>query len=468
MYGTSWIQASLLAVVLSAALAAPAGAATPDAWITTKTKLALLTTEGVSGTAIKVDTVLGRVTLHGKVGSTEEKTKAETITQKIEGVKSVHNLLQVVAPQHEKAMQVSDDALKQRIEQALQADPSLKSSQITVRSVNQGVVLLGGTAKTLSAHLRAIEVVAIIPGVRRVASEVQSPETLADAEIWRESPPPPPGEGYGVWDTASDIWITSATKMRLLADSQTPALDINVDTWEGVVTLFGIVPSPEAKAAAEADARKVSGVKRVENELQVVASAKQAAGQVRDEELERAVKQAFDTPDLKDISIEVKNGVNAIQIMPVAQFAGERSWGYNPAHIFSVEIAYGGPLAFKKFVKRAHQQGIAVILDVVYNHLGPSDLDLWQFDGWSENNRGGIYFYNDGRAHTPWGDTRPDYGRGEVRQYICDNVFMWLEEYHVDGLRFDGTVYIRTPHGPGSDDLPEGWSLLQWINSQIS
>jgi osmotically-inducible protein OsmY len=309
MYGTSWIQASLLAVVLSAALAAPAGAATPDAWITTKTKLALLTTEGVSGTAIKVDTVLGRVTLHGKVGSTEEKTKAETITQKIEGVKSVHNLLQVVAPQHEKAMQVSDDALKQRIEQALQADPSLKSSQITVRSVNQGVVLLGGTAKTLSAHLRAIEVVAIIPGVRRVASEVQSPETLADAEIWRESPPPPPGEGYGVWDTASDIWITSATKMRLLADSQTPALDINVDTWEGVVTLFGIVPSPEAKAAAEADARKVSGVKRVENELQVVASAKQAAGQVRDEELERAVKQAFDTPDLKDISIEVKNGV---------------------------------------------------------------------------------------------------------------------------------------------------------------
>src|SRR4029434_10553016 len=95
-------------------------------------------------------------------------------------------------------------------------------------------------------------------------------------------------------------------------------------------------------------------------------------------------------------------GVNAIQIMPVAQFAGARSWGYNPAHIFSVELAYGGPVAFKRFVKRAHQQGIAVILDVVYNHLGPSDLDLWQFDGWSENHRGGIYFYNDDRAHTPF------------------------------------------------------------------
>jgi hyperosmotically inducible protein len=306
---TSWIKSGLLAIALGAALTAPAWAATPDAWITTKTKLALLTTEGVSGTAIKVDTVVGRVTLHGKVRSTEEKAKAEAIAQKIEGVQGVRNLLQVVAPRHEKAIQVSDDALKQRIGKALQADPALKSSQITVQSVNQGVVLLGGTAKTLSAHLRAVEVAAGVPGVRRVASEVQSPDTLADAEIWRESPPPPPGEGYGVWDTASDIWITSATKMRLLADSQTPALDINVDTWEGVVTLFGIVPSQQAKAAAEAEARKVSGVKHVVNELQVVASAKQAAGKVRDEELERAVKKAFDTPDLKDISIEVKNGV---------------------------------------------------------------------------------------------------------------------------------------------------------------
>ena len=73
-------------------------------------------------------------------------------------------------------------------------------------------------------------------------------------------------------------------------------------------------------------------------------------------------------------------GVNAIQIMPVSEFAGERSWGYNPAHIFSVEVFYGGAVALKQFIKRAHQQGIAVILDVVYNHLGPGDLGLWQFD----------------------------------------------------------------------------------------
>ena len=163
-----------------------------------------------------------------------------------------------------------------------------------------------------------------------------------------------------------------------------------------------------------------------------------------------------------------KLGVNAIQIMPIAQFAGKWSWGYNPAHIFSVELAYGGPLAFKKFVKRAHRHGIAVILDVVYNHFGPGDLDLWQFDGWSENDRGGIYFYNDDRAHTPWGDTRPDYGRNEVRQYIFDNVFMWLEEYHIDGLRFDGIAYIHFAPGPGGQDLPDGWNLLQWINGKVA
>ena len=163
-----------------------------------------------------------------------------------------------------------------------------------------------------------------------------------------------------------------------------------------------------------------------------------------------------------------KLGVNAIQIMPVGEFAGERSWGYNPAHIFSVELAYGGPLAFKQFVRRAHQEGIAVILDVVYNHLGPGDLDLWQFDGWSENNRGGIYFFNDNRGITPWGETRPDYGRDEVREYLRDNVFMWLDEYRVDGIRFDCTQFIRTVDGLNDHDLPEGWSLLQWINDQVA
>jgi len=162
-------------------------------------------------------------------------------------------------------------------------------------------------------------------------------------------------------------------------------------------------------------------------------------------------------------------GVNAIEIMPATEFAGDFSWGYNPAHIFAIESAYGGPRAFKQFIKAAHRLGIAVILDVVYNHFGPGDLHLWQFDGWSENGLGGIYFYNDWRCETPWGNSRPDYGRGEVRQYIRDNALMWLEDFHLDGLRCDMTLYIRQVRGnndPGCD-LPDGWGLAQWINAEI-
>lgn len=159
-------------------------------------------------------------------------------------------------------------------------------------------------------------------------------------------------------------------------------------------------------------------------------------------------------------------GVNAVQIMPVAEFPGDRSWGYNPSHIYAVESSYGGPNAFKELIKALHKEGIAVILDVVYNHFGPGDLDLWRFDGWSENDGGGIYFYQDWKAVTPWGHSRPDYGRGEVRSFIHDNAMMWLEEYHVDGLRYDATMYIRTVDGAGND-IPEGWSLLQWINGDV-
>ncbi len=163
-------------------------------------------------------------------------------------------------------------------------------------------------------------------------------------------------------------------------------------------------------------------------------------------------------------------GINALEIMPPLEFAGDISWGYNPAHIFAVESVYGGPDGLKKLVKAAHQRGIAVILDVVYNHFGPSDLPLWQFDGWAENGHGGIYFYNDARAATPWGDTRPDYGRPEVRQFIRDNALMWFEEYHLDGLRWDSTVNIRNRNGNDNDpahDIPEGWTLMQWINREI-
>lgn len=163
-------------------------------------------------------------------------------------------------------------------------------------------------------------------------------------------------------------------------------------------------------------------------------------------------------------------GINVIELMPPMEFPGERSWGYNPAHIFAIETNYGGPDAFKAFIRAAHEGGIAIIMDVVYNHLGPSDLDLWRFDGWSENDGGGIYFYNDWRSSTPWGHTRPDYGRTEVRNFLRDNALTWLEDYRIDGLRWDATSYIANVSG-GSDpanNLAEGWNLMRWINDEIN
>ncbi|MFC4874906.1 alpha-amylase family glycosyl hydrolase [Negadavirga shengliensis] len=163
-------------------------------------------------------------------------------------------------------------------------------------------------------------------------------------------------------------------------------------------------------------------------------------------------------------------GINAIELMPVAEFTGAKSWGYNPAHPFAIETDYGGPEGLCHFVNEAHKHGIAVIMDVVFNHFGPGDTDLWRFDGWYENGKGGIYFYNDFKSTTPWGENRPDYGRKEVRNYLRDNALMWLEDYHCDGLRYDGTAFIRFLKGGISTDrveIEEGYQLLQMINGEI-
>jgi 1,4-alpha-glucan branching enzyme len=162
-------------------------------------------------------------------------------------------------------------------------------------------------------------------------------------------------------------------------------------------------------------------------------------------------------------------GINMIELMPIGSMSNDRGWGYSIDYIYAVESLYGGRLAFLEFVKAAHKNGIGVILDVVYNHFGPDgSMDIWQFDGWSQDNKGGIYFYNDWRSNTAWGDTRPDYGRQEVRDYILDNVQMWVQECHLDGIRVDSTVYIRNVYGHNNDpanDLPDGWRLLQDITS---
>jgi 1,4-alpha-glucan branching enzyme len=164
-------------------------------------------------------------------------------------------------------------------------------------------------------------------------------------------------------------------------------------------------------------------------------------------------------------------GVTAIEVLPLGEFIGDISSGYNPAYIFAIEDEFGGPDGFRQFVNAAHHLGIAVIVDVVYNHLGDSAGDMWDFDGWSENGSGGIYFYNDWRRYTAWGETRFDYGRGDVRQYLRDNALRWLEDRFADGLRWDSVGSMRNVYDRNDDpaaDLADGWSLLQWINSLIA
>lgn len=155
-------------------------------------------------------------------------------------------------------------------------------------------------------------------------------------------------------------------------------------------------------------------------------------------------------------------GVNMIELMPITSMAMSNGWGYNTEYIYSVENSYGGRYGLMEFVRACHEREIGVILDLVYNHF--STTDLWQFDGWSENGRGGIYFYNDERGDTPWGG-RPDFGRPEVRQFIADNIAMWFSEYHIDGIRLDSTAYMRNLDGSDnpSREIAEAWQVMQQV-----
>jgi hyperosmotically inducible protein len=168
---------TLFPLALSALLVAGAGSAwsdSPDAWLTTKAKIALLTADDVSVTAVNVDTVDGKVTIHGKVKTADEKVRAEAAVRKVDGVKNVQNLLQVVPESQKEAVKATDQGIEDSVENALKKDPLL--SDVNVQSVNKGVVLLSGQTKTLDGKLKAIETTLAVPGVRRVATEIQAPE----------------------------------------------------------------------------------------------------------------------------------------------------------------------------------------------------------------------------------------------------------------------------------------------------
>jgi|LSQX01.3.fsa_nt_gb 1,4-alpha-glucan branching enzyme len=156
-------------------------------------------------------------------------------------------------------------------------------------------------------------------------------------------------------------------------------------------------------------------------------------------------------------------GINCIQLMPINEFPGERSWGYNPSDLFAVESSLGGADGFRSFVRACHTNGIAVLLDIVHNHYGPSHIAAWQFDTVGGENDGGIYFYNDpDRSTTDWGP-RPNFSSPDVREFIMDSCRMFLEEYRLDGFRWDSVHNIRYVLN-GQRSNADGDLLLSEVN----
>ncbi|WP_443694518.1 malto-oligosyltrehalose trehalohydrolase [Pseudomonas sp.] len=127
-------------------------------------------------------------------------------------------------------------------------------------------------------------------------------------------------------------------------------------------------------------------------------------------------------------------GVTAIELMPLAQFPGERNWGYDGVLPYAPQSSYGSPEQLKQLIDSAHEYGLAVILDVVYNHFGPDGNYLGQYAK--------DFFQED--VHTPWG-AGIDFDRREVRNFFLDNALMWLLDYRFDGLRLDAVHAIDNP-----------------------
>ncbi len=126
-------------------------------------------------------------------------------------------------------------------------------------------------------------------------------------------------------------------------------------------------------------------------------------------------------------------GITTLELMPLAQFPGARNWGYDGVYPYAVQNSYGGPRALQQLVNACHNTGLAVVLDVVYNHLGPEGNYLSRF---------GPYFTD--RYHTPWGPAVNLDGPGSdpVREYLLQNALHWIRDFHIDGLRLDAVHAI--------------------------
>jgi maltooligosyltrehalose trehalohydrolase len=246
-----------------------------------------------------------------------------------------------------------------------------------------------------------------------------------------------------------DVWAPRASRMRLVADGKTIEMTPAGGDWwtagsnapDGEVDYgYLIDDADEATAPPLPDPRSrrqpsgVHGLSRTTRHSSYEwrdadwAGRQLAGGVIYELHIGTFTPEGTLDSAIDRLDHLVSLGIDFVEVMPVNAFNGTHNWGYDGVLWFAVQETYGGPDAYKRFVDACHERGLAVIQDVVYNHLGPSGNYLGQFGP-----------YEHEAAGTTWGKAinLDGHGSTEVRRFILDNVRMWFEEYHVDGLRLD-------------------------------
>jgi len=236
------------------------------------------------------------------------------------------------------------------------------------------------------------------------------------------------------------VWAPHAERMEVVGDEQRLSLRAEDGGWfsgshdfnEYMLSLDGGEPRPDPRSPWQP--RGVHGPSRVvDHEIFRWTDDTWKGFPLRDAVIYELHIGTFTSSGTFQAAIEkldhlVGLGVNAVELMPLNEFPGDRGWGYDGVDLYAPHHAYGGPEGLKHLVDACHSKGLAVILDVVYNHLGPAGNFLREF---------GPYFTD--RYGTPWGDAvnLDDRGSTEVRNFFIENALGWLDNYHFDGLRLD-------------------------------
>jgi len=310
--------AAMLAILLGSGIAR---ADVDDAWLTSKVKLALLTSQDVHGSHIDVDVDHGIVTLSGRVRSDGERDRAEAIVSRQGGVRSVRNDLSVMPDENWRVAEVSDQRLKSRVRDALHHARlrDQHDTRVEVKSVHHGVVRLGGRTGSLDDQVRAVEVASSVPGVRGVINDIHAPDRVAGWETGYHRAP------YRSHDedrsdtrydartgaTSDDAWIMGQIRSRYMANSSFPSGSITVDSNDGEVVLSGTVADQDAADEAVRIARSVSGVRSVRSQLTISNRyGGNDSDRLSDGELEQAIRSRIERAELDaDIRVDVHNGV---------------------------------------------------------------------------------------------------------------------------------------------------------------